>query len=203
MAQNADRPNGLIATGTLTGAPWNGNLRVLTADTTEDLFRGDGLEMLTAGTVEQLDNGTASGFLGTFVGLTGVELRSDSAGEHPGFWDFSVVPSADALICYAQGGTVYEIQESGLTTPLILADIGGGITVLGGSVGSTTTGISGMELDSNTGVSNTVTEPLNLLRLVNRPNNELSSVSSNATPNARWLVVGLNIQFSAHAAVLA
>ena len=199
MAQNVDRPNGLKIQGTLGGAPFNANLRVQTLNTTEDLFRGDGVRMLTAGTLEQLNDTTTQTLLGTFVGLTGVEMRSDASGEHPGFWDFSAVPSADALICYAQGGTIWEVQEDGDTSRLALTDLGGGVQVIGGSTGSTTTGISGMELDSNVGSTANSTEPFNLLRLVDRPDNVIGTAT---LPNARWLVTGLDIQFSTKSTVL-
>jgi len=84
---------------------------------------------------------------------------------------------------------VFEAQEDGDTDPLEMADAGLNVNVVVGS-GSTTTGASGMQIDSNT-ENTTATLPLKLLQPVQRPDNELVSAGQAYT---RWLVTINNHQ---------
>ena len=75
--------------------------------------------------------------------------------------------------------TIYEAQ--GDDASLAVAGIGENADVVIGS-GSTTTGASGMEIDTSSGVT-TAGTPLKVIGLVEREDNDVSSA------NARWLVM--------------
>jgi hypothetical protein len=83
------------------------------------------------------------------------------------------------------------MQEDGAGDPLEIADIGQNVDIINGG-GSTTTGLSGMEIDSSTHAT-TNTLPLRLLGLVDRPDNEYVS---GGQANTRWLVTPANHSFS-------
>ena len=81
---------------------------------------------------------------------------------------------------------VFECQEDTITSALGAANLGSNIAFTT-TAGSTTTGRSGMELDSNT-AANTSTLPLRLVSLVKRPNNALNTAGADAD-QAKWEVI--------------
>lgn len=176
---NADAPFGLRPVSMLDGSPWNGQaIRCQfaaaegTATFIGDLVELDGTNTGTEGvpTVKQGAAATTVGFFGVVVGFefdpTDLENKYRLASTQRACY---VVPALDA---------VFEIQEDGVGTPLALEDIGETVDVGGFSSGSTTTGLSAIEIDSsNVGTGANVM----LLGLVNRPDNAIGA-------NANWLV---------------
>lgn len=188
-AFNPDTPNGAQPVGTLSGAPWNANLRVYGADGGgSDIFRGDLVNSEADGYVDQYD-AADTGWAGVFVGMSGVELRSVAISEALGYYDASAGASENLLVVTAFGLLV-EMQEDGDTDPLELADRFSNVEIIDGG-GSTTTGLSGMELDSSSHAT-TNTFPLTLISLVDRPNNQLGDTDT-STPNARWICVANSV----------
>ena len=72
---------------------------------------------------------------------------------------------------------VFEIQEDADTTPITAAEIGLNAQVLQTQVGSSTTGLSGMELDSST-VATTNTFPVKIIGLSKKIGNAFNTAGS-------------------------
>jgi len=81
---------------------------------------------------------------------------------------------------------LFEIQEDSAATTLGTADVGLNANFIDGG-GSTITGYSGLELDSDTAAT-TATLDFQIVRLANRPDNEIGA-------NAKWLVKLNNHQY--------
>lgn len=82
---------------------------------------------------------------------------------------------------------LFEVQEDGDTTPIAAASVGLNATLINLTSGSTSTGRSSIEIDSDT-VATTTTLDVQIRRLINRPDNVIGA-------NAKWLVQLNNHQF--------
>lgn len=185
MAVNVDRPNGFIPVGTLGGGAWQASIRTYTMDAGHDaIYIGDLIHMDADGYPDQYDAGDTQ-VIGVCVGVE-VNRGLNTATEFPGYLPANVAGkirvATDPLL-------LMEAQEDGDTTPLVLADINTNVEIIDGG-GSTTTGVSGMEIDS-TSKNTTNTLPLRLIGIVNRDDNQLASVDP-TKPNTRWLVTFAN-----------
>jgi hypothetical protein len=178
---NADRPSGLTAIGTLSGADYHGKLRRVTFAVGDAVaaFQGD-LVKLTGTTdatgkipvVAQSAAGDASiGVIASFIPIEGDE-GSLTTNHKP------ASTAQDALIYWGQD-VLYTIQEDSVTNDIEITEAGLNCNVIVGS-GSTVTGISGMELDSDSAAS-TSTLNLRLHRVHDAPDNALGT-------NAEWVV---------------
>lgn len=189
MAVNADRKNGFIPVGTLSGAPWQASIRTYTMDATHDaIFVGDLVHFDADGYPDQYDAADTQVF-GVCVGVE-VDRGLSALTEHPGYLDTNVVGK---ILVATDPLLLMEVQEDGVTTPLTLADVNLNIEIINAG-GDTATGVSGMEIDSTTAAT-TNTLPLRIIGLVDRPDNQLASVDS-TKPNARWLVTFANHAWS-------
>lgn len=172
---NADRPNGAVPVMTLDGSPFNGPTRPYAVDASNAtaVFRGDFV------TLEADGNVTPAAAGGVLLGVvTGVKVdRSVAATEHPGY-----LPASTAGTVFVAVGedVLYEMQEDGVTSTLTEADVGANIDIIAGA-GSTTTGISAHELDSDT-VTSAGSAQLRIVDFIDRPDNATGSTG------ARWLV---------------
>lgn len=178
---NADKPAGLTAIGTLSGADFHGKLRRVTfaAGDAVAAFQGD-LVKLT-GTVDatgkipvvaQSAAGDASiGVIASFIPIEGNEGSLTT--------NYRLASTAqDALIYWGQD-VLYTVQEDSVGNDIEITEAGLNCNVIVGS-GSTVTGISGMELDS-TSAASTNTLNMRLHRVDDRPDNALGT-------NADWVV---------------
>ena len=189
MAVNVDRPNGFKPVGTLSGGDWTASIRTYTLDGSHSaIYVGDLVQMTSDGYLDVYAAGEED-VVGVCVGVE-VNPGLDRATEHPGYMPANVTGkirvATDPLL-------LMEAQEDGDTDPLELADVGANVEIINGG-GSTTTGVSGMELDSSTH-NTTATLPLRLVGLVDRPDNQLGDTDS-SKPNARWLVTFANHSFN-------
>lgn len=189
MAVNVDRPNGFIPVGTLSGGDWTASIRTFTMDAGHDaIFIGDLVHFDADGYLDQYDAGDTQ-VVGVCVGVE-VNRGLNAKTEHPGYLDTNIAGkirvACDPLL-------LMEVQEDGDTTALVLADINRNIEIIDGG-GSTTTGVSGMELNSDSN-NTTNTLPLRIVGLVDRADNQLASVDT-TKPNARWLVTFANHAWS-------
>ena len=130
----------------------------LTASYGVALFQGDCIAVVTAGTVQRHTPG--SGISGVVWGF----IRSDDM-------PVSNITATDTAYTYkiianVCPETLYWCQEDGDTTPLALTDIGNNVNLVYTHAGSTTTGISGMEIDSSSKAT-TTTLDVHLIRLAN------------------------------------
>lgn len=181
MAVNADRKNGFVPVGTINGSNWNDAVEVITLDGGHSaMYIGDVIKMTSDGYPDIFAAGdSAVTALGVVVGVE-VNRGLDAATEFPGYMPANV---AGKVYVVTDPNVIFEVQEDGVGGSLALADRGLNVEIINGT-GSSTTGISGMEIDSSSKAT-TATLPFRLLKLVNRPDNELGST---ATPEARWLV---------------
>jgi hypothetical protein len=149
---NSDIPNGFSVIGTLDGSDFHGKeVRVcfLAADATAT-FIGDAIKITGTGSADGTAPSVAQCAAGdrVYAYLTSLE---------PDFSDESTLSAANyrAASTLRYGSAVIAdlavctIQEDSVGGALAITDIGNNISVIVGA-GSTTTGISGMELDSNT-----------------------------------------------------
>lgn len=166
---NANTPMGLVPRRYLSGAPYNGATNQYAHDSGNGvaIFVGD-LVTITGGVTtindKVLPNVVQSATGDVFQGVC-----------------VSVEPITQASTIYCEASTqriinvaddpnlVFEAQDASGGTPLALADIGLNVDVVVGA-GSTTTGMSGMELNNGTeAVTNTL--DLKLTGFVNAPDN--------------------------------
>lgn len=176
---NADRAVGLLPVRHVTGAPYNGAARVFSTasgDATA-IYVGDPVKL----------SGTSS----TINGVVYTDVDQAATGDVIVGVVVGVLPdTADSLIYRAASTTrrvlvatdpmlEYELQEVSGGTPLTAAAIGLNANFVVGS-GSTTTGLSGVELDNSTEAT-TNTLDLQIVGLVARADNEVGE-------HAKWLV---------------
>ena len=191
---NIDNPDGFTPVGLVSGLSFAGNMRRMPADGGgADIFRGDMVQLEADGNVIPDVAANTDLHLGIYVGIDGVELRSVGNTEAFGLYDASE-GATDNLIIVLGNNLIVEAQEdNGGGTPFVVGDVGANIDIVAPS-GSTVTGLSLMEYLSSSPAT-TATFPLTLLRLVDRPNNQLGADDS-SVPNARWLAVGNNMSFT-------
>lgn len=87
-------------------------------------------------------------------------------------------PASTAMYCFVKPAhplDIYRIQADDVGETLTVASIGTNADIVVGS-GSTTTGMSGMELDSNTAAA-TAGLQLNIVGFVDKPSNEVGSAN--------------------------
>lgn len=171
---NVSRPNGLRPVRHFDGSAWNGQAEtfaLLAADATAtfvgDLVKLSGsadangvasIARLAANT--DLPVGVVVGFTPDYSNLnTPSQYRAASTARY-------------ALVC-TDPTVIYEVQATGTT---VVADVGlnAGVTF---TAGSTSTGISGMQLDGTTKAT-TVTLPLKILGWVQRPDVDIADGSN-------------------------
>lgn len=200
---NSDRPNGAIPVGTLSGSPWQDSVRAFVLDDSHSAIAvGDLVQMTADGYLDVYAAGE-TGFIGVMVGKLPAAPTTvlGKQGEHFLSADSPVLSGTAAnqsaanatdtiLVCTAPDA-VFELQEDGDTDPLELADVGSNVEIINGGI-SSTTGISGMEIDSSSHAT-TNTLPFRLLELAQRPGNEYISGGQAAT---RWLVTPANHSYS-------
>ena len=181
---NRDAPSGFTPVGTLDGSDWHGKLQnvcFLAADSTAT-FIGDAVKISGSGSANGLYPSVAQCAAGDRAYGVLVSLEPD-------FTDEGTLSSANyrlastlrygKVIPFDSG--VFSIQEDSVTSTLAVTNIGQNINVIVGA-GSTATGLSGMELDSNTAAT-TNTLIFRILQLDPAQDNEVGA-------NARWLVTG-------------
>ena len=173
---NPDRPNGFKPVKAMSGAPWNMLVRSVGVTDAADIFVGDALK-IASGLALKMTTGAAC--LGVAVGFG--RTPSGLMGE-PGPWDVTNLENKyyeDAVETHTEW-VVYYVPAEGVLfeaqTALAL-DLGIGETAdIADGGGSTTNGMSGMELTTSSSADVVVVEH------VTAPDNDTSLT------NARHLV---------------
>jgi hypothetical protein len=175
---NTDRPAGLKPVKNLGGSPWNGKANVYYIPSTDStaVFIGD--LVVLAGSAD--DTGmyptvaqSAAGDV-TNVGVVIGFGKDPSLMADPDNLSMAYRLADTAMYCLVVDDpfVIFEVQEdSDGDAYIAAASVGLAANVVVGS-GSTTTGKSGMELDSSDVSTNTAGQ-LRILRAVNRPDNAL------------------------------
>ena len=189
---NAKRLNGLKPVRHQNGSPWNGALEVFYHSTAN-------ASAIYKGTIVYSDVGLATPGtdpLGVYQSV--IVCPDGTAGIVGVAWTFGTTPQIAAQVnnlnavnyCPASTGmyigvitdptVVFEVSDNG-GTAITSAQIGMYADCTGSTLGSATTGKSSLALDQGT-LTATGMLQLRILRLVNRPDNELSTY-------ARWEVI--------------
>jgi len=181
---NADRARGFIPVRHTNGSPWNGVATpylVPAADGTA-IYIGDpvkqggtsggvgttaaGMDTEGMSTVSRDESGTAGqDFVGVVVGF--MPDPTNLALKHRAASTLRV-----AMVC-TDPTTIYEVQEDAAGTQIASTSVGLNCSIIT-TAGSSTTGVSGMMLDSSA-VATTSTLPVKIIGLVKRPDNALST----------------------------
>ena len=182
---NTNGPSGLKPVMYKNGSPWNGkfNWYYIPAGNASAIFTGDLLTMDGTGSVDG-KYPTVKRAAAADITLVGVAIGfADSPGL--GFQIDNLtrlyVPATTAIYVAVvdDEDVIFEIQEDSVGGSIPITAIGNNADVVA-TAGSTTTGQSGMVLDSSDVV--TTAQQLRILRLADRPDNALGDY-------AKWLVL--------------
>lgn len=194
---NVDRPNGARVVGTISGSPWQAAVKEYVTDASHAaIYTGDLVQMTADGYIDVYAAGETQ-MIGVCVGVrpasagrtnlvTDNFLASSTPTLHPGGFTAANAVGDVVQVCIAPDA-IYEMQEDSDTANIAIAGIGLNIEIINGG-GSTTTGTSGMELDSDSGAT-TNTLPLRIMGPVDRPDNAIGT-------NGKWLVTPANSSWS-------
>lgn len=183
---NADTPRGLRPVRYLNGSSWNGQARVYYIPSTDStaVFKGDLVKLAGAGDT-----------LGKYATVAQAAAGDASCGVVIGFGNTPYVavdvtdltrkyrPASTAMYVWVvdDPNVVFRIQEDSVAGALAATSCGTNCNVVVGS-GSTTTGMSGMEIDSSEVEAAGATAQLRLLNISDEHDNALGT-------NANWDVL--------------
>jgi len=180
---NLDRPSGLTPVKHLSGAPWNGkaNVYYLPVGDNTATFIGDVVKLAGSADATGMYPTVAQSAAGdvTNVGVViGFGLQPEVMG-NPDNPNMKYRLAATAMYCLVVDDpfVIFEVQEDGA---IANTSVGLAANIVVGA-GDTTTGKSGMELDSSD-VSTDTAGQLRIMRAVNRPDNAIGT-------NCKWEVL--------------
>ncbi len=188
---NSDVASGLSPIMYMNGAPYNGQAtRYYVPDTDAvNLFLGDLVRLAgSADATGKYPTVAKAAVGGVTIGpIIAVEMDTQQQGGSPqGSPVYRQASVARYVLVADDPQIVFEVQEDSVGGALVADDIGQNASVIQ-AAGSTNTGYSGAELDTSTAAV-TATLDLQILRLVDRPDNALGA-------NAKVLVRLNNHQF--------
>jgi len=177
------------------GAPYSGGQSRyrIAANYGTSIFQGDMVAQVTGGTVEVHADGGTVPVVGVF---NGVQYTDPTSGDQVFSNYYPASTNASDIIAFIidDPDVVYEVQADD-TFPV--TDLFGNFDIVYTSAGSTSTGISGAELDVTTGATAT-TLPIKAIDISEDPNN-----SDTGAANTNVLVVIQNSVFGVKGAGLA
>lgn len=183
---NTSRINGFRPVRYLSGAPWNGKARmyVHAAGDNTTLHVGDIVIQGASSTkgfqaVTRATDGTAGGIVGVVVGIDLVNPNVTSLqGTSLDLGEKYVAASTERFVWVADDpGLIFEAEfELGGTEPT-QSDVGLNYD-FSTTAGNTTTGASGMTIDTTVAGATTAATPLKLVGLVRRPDNDIVDSTS-------------------------
>lgn len=190
---NADKPNGLRPFRYLSGAPYNGAVTKYvfpaadgTATFVGDLVKLSGTGDTATGLRTIAQAAASDACVGVLVGLEVDPANLNTP-------QYRVASTRRIAYVVDDPNVLFVAQEDGDTDALDLVDAGQNVNFIVGT-GSTVTGLSAMEIDSNTDAT-TANLPLKLIEPVQTPDNELVSAGQVGT---RWVVKINNHQLGSH-----
>jgi len=192
---NKDAAFGMKPVRMIGGAPYTGGQSRyrIAANYGTSIFQGDMVAQVTGGTVEVHADGGTVPVVGVF---NGCQYTDPTSGEQVFSNYYPASTNASDIIAFIidDPDVVYEVQADD-TFPV--TDLFGNFDIVYTSAGSTSTGISGAELDVTTGATNT-TLPIKAIDISEDPNN-----SDTGAANTNVLVVIQNSVFGVKGAGLA
>lgn len=172
---NVDSPFGLKPVRYFSGAPYNGaaNRYYVPASDGTAIFIGDAVSLAGSADADGVPSVAQAAAGATIIGVVvGVEfVTRDSTTYREASTERYVMVADDP-------GLEFLAQEDSVGGDLAVANVGNNVDLVVGA-GNTTTGLSGMELDSST--AGTGTAQVRLVRLWQAADNEIGT-------NAKWLV---------------
>ena len=192
---NKDAAFGMRPVRMIGGAPYTGGQSRyrIAANYGTSIFQGDMVAQVTGGTVEVHADGGTVPVVGVF---NGCQYTDPTSGEQVFSNYYPASTNASDIIAFIidDPDVVYEVQADD-TFPV--TDLFGNFDIVYTSAGSTSTGISGAELDVTTGATAT-TLPIKAIDISEDPNN-----SDTGAANTNVLVVIQNSVFGVKGAGLA
>ena len=192
---NKDAAFGMKPVRMIGGAPYTGGQSRyrIAANYGTSIFQGDMVAQVTGGTVEVHADGGTVPVVGVF---NGVQYTDPTSGDQVFSKYYPASTNASDIIAFIidDPDVVYEVQADD-TFPV--TDLFGNFDIVYTSAGSTSTGISGAELDVTTGATAT-TLPIKAIDISEDPNN-----SDTGAANTNVLVVIQNSVFGVKGAGLA
>ena len=194
---NVDRPSGFKPVRHLNGSPYNGQFQYFLIPSGDsvacfvgDVVKGGGTSGAAGVVVAGMDCEGMPTCARDTSATTGQAIVGVVRGFLPDPTDLTkkhrVASTNRVAMVITDPTVVYEAQEDADTTPIAQASVGLNAAIAT-TAGNATTGISGMEIDSNT-VETTATLPLKIIGLVKRPDNALNTGGA-GTDNAKFEVV--------------
>lgn len=177
---NVDKPSGFKPVQHLNGSPWNGKFNIYYVPSTDNTAIGKGDLLAHGGTADATGKypivaqaaATGTTNIGVAIGFGNTpQAMFDSTN-----LERKYRPAATAMyVAVVDDPTViFEIQENGESAPFDITDVGLNCDVIVGAA-SATTGLSGMEIDSDNYAEATATAQLRLLRVAPYEDNELGA----------------------------
>ena len=192
---NKDAAFGMKPVRMIGGAPYSGGQSRyrIAANYGTSIFQGDMVAQVTGGTVEVHADGGTVPVVGVF---NGVQYTDPTSGDQVFSNYYPASTNASDIIAFIidDPDVVYEVQADD-TFPV--TDLFGNFDIVYTSAGSTSTGISGAELDVTTGATAT-TLPIKAIDISEDPNN-----SDTGAANTNVLVVIQDSVFGVKGAGLA
>lgn len=183
---NLDRPSGLKPVKHLSGAPWNGKANIYYLPTGEGnaIFIGDIVKLGGSADATGMYPSIAKASAGdvTNIGVViGFGLQPQIMGNPDNLnMKYRLASVEMYALVVDDPFVIFEVQEDSDGGSIAAASVGLAANFVDGG-GSTTTGLSGIELDSSD-VSTDTAGNLRILRAVNRPDNVLGT-------NCKWEVL--------------
>jgi len=173
---NQDAAFGLRPVGRIGGMPFTGGQSRyrIAANHGTNIFQGDLVKQVTGGHIERHDAGDTVPIVGVFNGVQYTDPTTKEQ-KFSNFYPASTNASDIIALVIDDPNVIYEIQ---CDAAFPIADLFGNFDIVHTSAGSTTTGISGAELDVTTGAT-TAGLPIKAIDISQDPEN--SDVSSDAT----------------------
>ena len=173
---NQDAAFGMRPVGRIGGMPFTGGQSRyrIAANHGTNIFQGDLVKQVTGGHIERHDAGDTVPIVGVFNGVQYTDPTTKEQ-KFSNFYPASTNASDIIALVIDDPNVIYEIQ---CDAAFPIADLFGNFDIVHTSAGSTTTGISGAELDVTTGAT-TAGLPIKAIDISQDPEN--SDVSSDAT----------------------
>jgi hypothetical protein len=188
---NTSRVNGFRPVRNLQGASWNGRISryIVPASDNTAIFTGDAVKLSTTGDLE--------GYRTIAQAAAGDALIGVVVGFQPDYANLNAAPyrvASTRRIAFVVDDpqALFEAQEDGDTTPIAVASLGLNVNFIV-AAGNTTTGQSGMQLDSSTAAVG-ATLPFKTIEVSQRSDNQLITAGQAFT---RWIVTINNHQLGA------
>lgn len=186
---NADKAKGLQPVRYLNGTPWNGKVTMYYTAGTTAIYKGTPVKHAGTAAADGITPACAilASGKGQMVGVAVGFSNSKNVAFDPTNLERDYAPASTAMYVAVvdDPNVLFEIQEdNGGSAYIEVADIGQFFPIASHSGGSTTTGYSSAELDSDGNTATAASAAVQLMGAVDRPDNTFGATSA----YTKWLV---------------